>query len=159
MEDGPASLEVRIKAEEEVLAEAFRAAEVSQLAGLPQLEPCEPLCPTSSEIQSLVPAPPVAEHHLVLVCEEKSLLADRAGAAQRDGHTTDLKSAEMMMMMMRLVCLLRNLAQITASQHSVTENNLQTHSSQLSHKCYKLSGGRNMNYLLVINVSSFRLFL
>ncbi|KAM8751496.1 putative ATP-dependent RNA helicase TDRD12 [Acanthopagrus schlegelii] len=99
LEDGPASLEVRIKAEEEVLAEAFRAAEVSQLAGLPQLEPCEPLSPTSSEIQSLVPAPPVAEHHLVPVCEEKSLLADRAGATQRDGHTTDLKSAEMMMMM------------------------------------------------------------
>ncbi|XP_037622451.1 putative ATP-dependent RNA helicase TDRD12 isoform X4 [Sebastes umbrosus] len=63
--DAPASLEVRINAEVEVLAEAFRAAEVSQLADLPHLEPCEPPSPVSSMIQSLVPAPPAAELHLV----------------------------------------------------------------------------------------------
>lgn len=138
MEDGPGSLEVRIKAEEEVLAEAFRAAEVSQLAVLPELEPCEPPGPASSVIQSLVPVPPVAEHHLVPVCDENSLLADWAAAAQRNSHTADLKSAELRM---RLVCLLRNSEQITDKQHhnsSVKENNLQTSSNQFSHKCYKL---------------------
>lgn len=114
MEDGPESLEVRIKAEEELLAEAFRAAEVSQLAVLPELEPCEPPSPASSVIQSLVPVPPVAEHHLVPVCDENSLLADWAAAAQRNSHTADLKSAELMM---RLVCLLRNSEQITDKQH------------------------------------------
>lgn len=114
MEDGPESLEVRIKAEEELLAEAFRAAEVSQLAVLPELEPCEPPSPASLVNQSLVPVPPVAEHHLVPVCDENSLLADWAAAAQRNGHTADLKSAELMM---RLVCLLRNSEQITDKQH------------------------------------------
>ncbi|XP_073327464.1 putative ATP-dependent RNA helicase TDRD12 [Pagrus major] len=97
LEDGPGSLEVRIKAEEEVLAEAFRAAEVSQLDVPPQLEPCEPLSPASSVIQSLVPVPPAAEHHLVPVCDEKSLPADPAAATQRNSHTADLKSAELMM--------------------------------------------------------------
>lgn len=105
MEDGPESLEVRIKAEEKLLAEAFRAAEVSQLAVLPELEPCEPPSPASLVNQSLVPVPPVAEHHLVPVCDENSLLADWTAAAQRNGHTADLRSAELMM---RLVCLLRN---------------------------------------------------
>lgn len=114
MEDGPESLEVRIKAEEELLAEAFRAAEVSQLAVLPELEPCEPPSPASLVIQSLVPVPPVAEHHLVPVCDENSLLADWAAAAQRNGHTADLRSA---VLMMRLVCLLRNSEQITDKQH------------------------------------------
>lgn len=114
MEDGPESLEVRIKAEEELLAEAFRAAEVSQLAVLPELEPCEPPSPASLVNQSLLPVPPVAEHHLVPVCDENSLLADWAAAAQRNGHTADLKSAELMM---RLVCLLRNSEQITDKQH------------------------------------------
>lgn len=114
MEDGPESLEVRIKAEEELLAEAFRAAEVSQLAVLPELEPCEPPSPASLVNQSLVPVPPVAEHHLVPVCDENSLLADWAAAAQRNGHTADLRSAELMM---RLVCLLRNSEQITDKQH------------------------------------------
>lgn len=114
MEDGPESLEVRIKAEEELLAEAFRAAEVSQLAVLPELEPCEPPSPASLVNQSLVPVPPVAEHHLVPVCDENSLLADWAAAAQRNSHTADLRSAELMM---RLVCLLRNSEQITDKQH------------------------------------------
>lgn len=114
MEDGPESLEVRIKAEEELLAEAFRAAEVSQLAVLPELEPCEPPSPASLVNQSLVPVPPVAEHHLVPVCDENSLLADWAAAAQRNGHTADLRSA---VLMMRLVCLLRNSEQITDKQH------------------------------------------
>ncbi|XP_044049258.1 putative ATP-dependent RNA helicase TDRD12 isoform X2 [Siniperca chuatsi] len=98
--DGPASLEVRIKAEEEVLAEVFRAAEVSRLADPPPLKPCEPLSPVSSMIQSLVPAPPVppaAEPHRVPVCDQKSLLASQAAIGQKNTHTADLKSAEQMM--------------------------------------------------------------
>lgn len=107
--ESPASLEVRIKAEEEVLAEAFRAAEVSRLADPPPLEPSEPLILVSSVIQPLVSAPPVlqaaaAEPHLVPVCDEESLLASQAATGQRNSHS-DLKSAEQMM---RLVSLLRN---------------------------------------------------
>ncbi|XP_034390396.1 putative ATP-dependent RNA helicase TDRD12 [Cyclopterus lumpus] len=49
---GPPSLEVRIKAEVEVLAEAVRAAEVSWLADLPPLEPCEPLGPVAPTVRS-----------------------------------------------------------------------------------------------------------
>lgn len=100
-----------MKSEEEVLAEAFRAAEVSLLADPPPLEPCEPLILVSSVIQPLVPAPPVlqaaaaaAEPHLVPVCDEESLLASQAATGQRNSHS-DLKSAEQMM---RLVSLLRN---------------------------------------------------
>lgn len=113
--DGPASLEVRIKAEEEVLAEAFRAAEVSRLADPPHLEPCEPLSPVSSVIQSLAPAPPVpqappaAEPHLVPVCDQKPLLGSQAAIGQRNTHTADLKSAEQLM---RSVSLLRNSARL-----------------------------------------------
>ncbi|XP_070764009.1 putative ATP-dependent RNA helicase TDRD12 [Enoplosus armatus] len=101
--DGPAPLEVRIKAEEEVLAEVFRAAKAGRLAHPPHLEPCEPLSPVSSMIQSLIPAPPVpqappaAEPHLVPVCDQKSLLASQAAIGQRNTHTADLKSAEQMM--------------------------------------------------------------
>ncbi|KAM9351967.1 putative ATP-dependent RNA helicase TDRD12 [Symphorus nematophorus] len=94
--DDPASLEVRIKAEEEVLAEAFRTAEVSRLADPPHLEPCEPLSPVSSVIQSLVPAPPAAEPHLVPVCHQTSLLESQAAVGQRNTHTADLKPAEIM---------------------------------------------------------------
>ncbi|XP_029288889.1 putative ATP-dependent RNA helicase TDRD12 isoform X3 [Cottoperca gobio] len=79
---GPVSLELRIKAEEEVLAEAVRAAEVSQLADLPHLEPCEPLSPVCAMIQSLVPAP--AELHLVPVCVQKLLLARQEAVGQRN---------------------------------------------------------------------------
>ncbi|XP_054475841.1 putative ATP-dependent RNA helicase TDRD12 isoform X2 [Anoplopoma fimbria] len=94
--DGPASLEVRIKAEVEVLAEAVRAVEVSSmLDDLPLLEPCEPLSPVSPTIQSPVPepqAPPAANLHLVPVCDKKPLL-DR----QINTHTADLRSAEQIM--------------------------------------------------------------
>lgn len=100
-----------MKSEEEVLAEAFRAAEVSLLADPPPLEPCEPLILVSSVIQPLVPAPPVlqaaaaaaAEPHLVPVCDEESLLASQAATGQRNSHS-DLSAEQMM----RLVSLLRN---------------------------------------------------
>lgn len=93
--DARPSLEVRIKAEEEVLAEAFKAAEVSQLADPPQLEPCEPLGPVSS-MKPAPPAPPATEPHLVSVCDQKPLL---------DNQSADLRSAEQTM---RLVSLLRD---------------------------------------------------
>lgn len=91
------SLEVGIKPEEEVLAEAFRPAEVSGGADPPQLDPCERLSPASSTIPSLVPAPPAAEPHLVPVCDRKSLLASQAAVGQTNPHSADLKSAEQMM--------------------------------------------------------------
>ncbi|XP_039664374.1 putative ATP-dependent RNA helicase TDRD12 isoform X1 [Perca fluviatilis] len=104
--NGPASLEVRIKAEEEVLAEAFRAAEANRLAQLPHLadiphlEPCEPLNPVSPMTQSLVPEPPVPRApklHLGPVCVQKTLSARQAAIGQRNTHTADLKSAEQIM--------------------------------------------------------------
>ncbi|KAM6926635.1 putative ATP-dependent RNA helicase TDRD12 [Lycodopsis pacificus] len=64
--EGLASLEVRIKAEVEVLAEGGR------LADLPLLEPLRPVSP--------VPAP-----------EQKPLLDRRAAVGQRDARTADLK--------------------------------------------------------------------
>ncbi|XP_068579504.1 putative ATP-dependent RNA helicase TDRD12 [Cebidichthys violaceus] len=84
--DGPASLEVRIKAEVEVLADAVRAAEVGWPADLPLLEPLNPVSPT---IRSPVPAGP--ELHLSPVCDQKPLLDRRAAVGQRDAHTADLK--------------------------------------------------------------------
>ncbi|KAK9516144.1 hypothetical protein VZT92_024097 [Zoarces viviparus] len=78
---GPASLEVRIKAEVEVLADAVRAAEVGRLADLPLLEPLSPVSPT---VRSPVPAPPGPELHLVPVCDQKPLLDRRAAVGQRD---------------------------------------------------------------------------
>nr|XP_033490636.1 putative ATP-dependent RNA helicase TDRD12 isoform X1 [Epinephelus lanceolatus]XP_033490637.1 putative ATP-dependent RNA helicase TDRD12 isoform X1 [Epinephelus lanceolatus] len=92
-EDGPVSLEVRIKAEEEVLPKTFRAAEVSQLDDLPHLEPCEPLSPVSSVIQSLVPAPPTpaaVELHLVPVCDQNGLLDSQAAFGQTNTHTEQM---------------------------------------------------------------------
>ncbi|XP_076588920.1 putative ATP-dependent RNA helicase TDRD12 [Chaetodon auriga] len=88
------SPEARIKAEEDVLAEAFRLAEVSQVTDPPQLEPCEPLGPVSSEIRAVVSAPLGAELGLVPVCD---LLASQAAPGQRNTHTADLRSAEQMM--------------------------------------------------------------
>ncbi|XP_071316534.1 putative ATP-dependent RNA helicase TDRD12 isoform X3 [Trachinotus anak] len=90
-EDVSVSLEVRIKAEGEVLAEVFRAAE-RKLADPPQLEPCEPLSPESSVNQSLVSAPPAPELHLVP--DQKSLSDIWAANQQRSNHSSDLKSAE-----------------------------------------------------------------
>ncbi|XP_070829066.1 putative ATP-dependent RNA helicase TDRD12 [Chaetodon trifascialis] len=88
------SPELRIKAEEEVLAEAFRLAEVSQVADPPQLEPCERLGPVSPQIRSVASAPLEAEPGLAPVCD---LLAGPAAPAQRNTHTADLRSAEQMM--------------------------------------------------------------
>ncbi|KAM7003443.1 putative ATP-dependent RNA helicase TDRD12 [Tautogolabrus adspersus] len=100
--DGPVSLEFRIKAEEDVLAEAFRAAEVSWLADPPQLEGCELLGSESPAIPSFVPAPPepqkpppAVEPNFVPVCDQAPLLSIQEAKAQR--NTSDLKSAEQMM--------------------------------------------------------------
>ncbi|XP_045892826.1 putative ATP-dependent RNA helicase TDRD12 isoform X2 [Micropterus dolomieu] len=95
--DGPVSLEVRIKAEEDVLAQVLRSAEDSGLADLPPLEPCEPLGPVSLVIRSPVPSPPAAEPHLHPVCDQKSLPAIRAAIGQEDAHAADPKSAQQMM--------------------------------------------------------------
>ncbi|KAG8012434.1 Pre-mRNA-processing ATP-dependent RNA helicase PRP5, partial [Nibea albiflora] len=97
--DGLTSPEV-VKAEEEILAEAFRAIEVSRLDDLPELEPCEPLSPESTVIQSMVSEPPVpqapaaGEPHLVSACDQRSLLESQAPIKQKNTHTADLKSAE-----------------------------------------------------------------
>lgn len=91
-----------IRAEEEILAEAFRAIEVSRLDDLPELEPCEPRSPESAMIQSMVSEPPVpqapaaGEPHLVSACDQRSLLASQTPIEQRNDHTADLKSAEQM---------------------------------------------------------------
>ncbi|XP_068458572.1 putative ATP-dependent RNA helicase TDRD12 isoform X2 [Clinocottus analis] len=79
--DGPASLEVRIKAEVEVLTDAVRAAEVGWLADLPLLEPCEPLGPVT---------PPAARLHPVPACGQNPLQP----RAHRNAHTADPESAE-----------------------------------------------------------------
>ena len=93
--DGSASLEVRIKAEEEVLAEAFRAAEVKKLAvpDAPHLMTYEPV---SSLNQFLVPAPPAPEVQTVSVYDQKS---------PSDIQTADLGSA-VQMMRFRFLCTL-----------------------------------------------------
>ncbi|XP_039989883.1 putative ATP-dependent RNA helicase TDRD12 isoform X2 [Xiphias gladius] len=88
------SLEVRIKAEEEVLAEVFRAAEVRKLADRPQLEPCEPLSPVSSMKQTPVPEPPAPELHLGPVFDQRSPSDIRAANEQRNNHISDLQSVE-----------------------------------------------------------------
>ncbi|XP_074533971.1 putative ATP-dependent RNA helicase TDRD12 [Halichoeres trimaculatus] len=77
-EDGPVSLEARIKAEEEVLAE------VSRLSDLPPLQPCEPLSPLTV-IQSIIPetqAPNLA------LCDQIPL---RDQQEERNSHTPDLR--------------------------------------------------------------------
>nr|XP_029133392.1 putative ATP-dependent RNA helicase TDRD12 isoform X1 [Labrus bergylta]XP_029133393.1 putative ATP-dependent RNA helicase TDRD12 isoform X1 [Labrus bergylta] len=101
--DGPVSLEFRIKAEEEVLAEAFRAAEVSWRANPPQLDPCEPLGPESPVMPSFVPAPPepqkpaaAAEPNPVPVCDQTPLLSIQEAKAL-NSYTPDLKSTEQIM--------------------------------------------------------------
>ncbi|XP_069384015.1 putative ATP-dependent RNA helicase TDRD12 [Paralichthys olivaceus] len=85
VEDNSVSLEVRIKAEEEVLAEVFRAAEARKLSDPPQLEPLSPVSPMS---HSPVPAPPASQLHLSDI---------QAADEQRYNHTPDLKSASQMM--------------------------------------------------------------
>lgn len=95
-QDGAASLEVRIEAEEEVLAEAFRAAEIRKLTASdsPHLKTHEPLSPVSLLNQFLVPAPEV---QTVSVYDQKS-----PSDIQRSIQTADLGSA---VQMMRLVSL------------------------------------------------------
>ncbi|CAJ1055897.1 uncharacterized protein tdrd12 isoform X4 [Xyrichtys novacula] len=92
--DGPGSLEVRIKAEEDVLAEAFRAAEVRWLSEPPPLEPCEPLSPPDPLIQSFVPEP---EPNLGPVCDQRPLIAPQAAVEEINSFTPDLQSAEQLM--------------------------------------------------------------
>lgn len=131
--EGPTSLQAVIKAEEEVLAEAFRASEVSQLDDPPRLEPCEQLSPVSSVIQPVVPAPPVlliaaaVEPHPVPMCEEESLLASQEPRGRRNSHAADLKSAEQMMRLVSAVKLQlpfksRTLTSVTLHYHTKTSN-------------------------------------
>ncbi|KAM7415279.1 hypothetical protein PAMA_019888 [Pampus argenteus] len=96
--DGAASLDVRIKAEEEVLAEAFRAAEIKKLAAPdpPRLKTYEPLSPISSLNQFLVPAPPAAEVQTVSVHDQKSLSDIQAADEQRSIQTAGSESAMQM---------------------------------------------------------------
>ncbi|KAI9547393.1 hypothetical protein NQZ68_016942 [Dissostichus eleginoides] len=88
---GSVSLEVRIEAEQDVLAEAVRAAE---LADLPHLEPFEPLSPDSSTIQSLVPVTPVPaalDLHLAPVSDQRPLMVNQSAAGERNTHSADLR--------------------------------------------------------------------
>ncbi|XP_067349996.1 putative ATP-dependent RNA helicase TDRD12 [Channa argus] len=88
------SLEVRIKAEEVVLAGAFRAAEVKKLTEPPQLESCESLSPESSTNQSAEPAGP--ELCPVPLGNHEALSDMWAVNEQRNSHTPDLKSKHIM---------------------------------------------------------------
>ncbi|XP_069575745.1 putative ATP-dependent RNA helicase TDRD12 [Brachyistius frenatus] len=94
--DGLPSLEVRIKAQEDVLAEAFRVAKVGTLADpdLPHLEPCEPLSPSTN--QNLLQAPPAPELHPDPPCDQKSQLEKQTDDGRTNSHPADLKSAEQM---------------------------------------------------------------
>ncbi|XP_067446784.1 putative ATP-dependent RNA helicase TDRD12 isoform X3 [Thunnus thynnus] len=91
--DGSASLEVRIKAEEEVLAEAFRAAEVKKLAvpDPPHLMTYEPV---SLLNQFLVPAPPAPEVQTVSVYDQKSPSDIQTADQQTNIQTADLGSGD-----------------------------------------------------------------
>ncbi|XP_035497182.2 putative ATP-dependent RNA helicase TDRD12 isoform X2 [Scophthalmus maximus] len=95
-EDISVSLEGRIKAEEEVLAKVFRAAQARKLSDPPHIKPCDPLNPVSSVNQSPVPAPQAPKLHLVPVCEEAALSDIQAAKEQRNNRTSDLKPAEQM---------------------------------------------------------------
>lgn len=106
------SLEGRIKAEEEVLAKVFRAAQARKLSDPPHIKPCDPLNPVSSVNQSPVPAPQAPKLHLVPVCEEAALSDIQAAKEQRNNRTSDLKPAEQMR---RLVSSLRSAAQIDST--------------------------------------------
>ena len=123
------SLEFRTKAEEEALAEVFRVAEVRKLklADPPPLEPCEPLSPVSSMIQSLVPAPTVPERHPVPVCDQNFLSDIGVTDGKRNDHTSDLKSAEPSMA--KLVSLLWRLFRFQTRNFTI-------YSFQF-HCCYK----------------------
>ncbi|KAF3855308.1 hypothetical protein F7725_023363 [Dissostichus mawsoni] len=84
--NGSVSLEVRIEAEQDVLAEA--------LADLPHLEPFEPLSPDSSTIQSLVPVPPVPpvlDLHLAPVSDQRPLMVNQSAGGERNTHSADLR--------------------------------------------------------------------
>ena len=109
LKDNSVSLEVRIKAEEEVLAEVFRAAKARKLSDPPQLEPCEPLSPVSPMNHTPVTAPPACQLRLCPVFEQEALSEIQAADEQRYNRTPDLKSAKQMM---RLVSSLPSSAQI-----------------------------------------------
>ncbi|XP_034443256.1 putative ATP-dependent RNA helicase TDRD12 [Hippoglossus hippoglossus] len=110
LKDNSVSLEVRIKAEEEVLAEVFRAAEARKLSAPPQLEPCEPLNPVSPMNHTPVPAPPACQLRLFPVFEQEALSEIQAADEQRYNHTPDLKSAKQMMRDGGELCPTTNLA-------------------------------------------------
>ncbi|XP_053175396.1 putative ATP-dependent RNA helicase TDRD12 [Scomber japonicus] len=76
---GSASLEVRIKAEEEVLAEAFRAAEIKKLAAPdpPRPKTYEPLSPVSILNRFLIPATPAPEVQTVPAHDQKSDIVEQ----------------------------------------------------------------------------------
>ncbi|XP_072241434.1 putative ATP-dependent RNA helicase TDRD12 [Leuresthes tenuis] len=78
--DGSSPLEVSIKAEEEVLAPAFRVGEVRSVAALdpPQLKPHETFTMLASTNQSLVQASPRPEVHQVSICDQHSPLESQS---------------------------------------------------------------------------------
>ncbi|KAM9854853.1 putative ATP-dependent RNA helicase TDRD12 [Aulostomus maculatus] len=90
VEDGGVSLDARIKVQEEVLAEACRAAEVKKLASPdpPHLTVPEPVSPGSLRKTSLIPAPAVSpECLLVSVPDPGSLLDTEAEDEERNPGT------------------------------------------------------------------------
>ncbi|CAK6977923.1 putative ATP-dependent RNA helicase TDRD12 [Scomber scombrus] len=91
---GSASLEVRIKAEEEVLAEAFRATEIKKLAApdLPRPKTHEPLSPVSTLNRFLIPATPAPQVQTVSAHDQRSDIV-QAADEQRSIQTADLRSA------------------------------------------------------------------
>ncbi|XP_029991466.1 putative ATP-dependent RNA helicase TDRD12 [Sphaeramia orbicularis] len=90
------------KAEEDILAEAFRAAEIGKpsAADPPYLKTHEPLSPLCIMNQSLIPASPVSqaapahEHDSVLVCDLDYLLNGQVVTEQTHPKTIDLISPE-----------------------------------------------------------------
>ncbi|XP_062246116.1 putative ATP-dependent RNA helicase TDRD12 [Platichthys flesus] len=110
LKDNLLAIEVRIKAEEEVLAEVFRAAEARKLSDPPQLEPCEPLSPVGPMNQNQVPATPACHLRLIPVFEQECLPEIQAADEQRCNRTPDLKSAKQMMREGGELCPMTNLA-------------------------------------------------
>ncbi|XP_047451385.1 putative ATP-dependent RNA helicase TDRD12 isoform X2 [Mugil cephalus] len=98
LEDGLLSLEVKIKAEEGVLAEAFRDAECKEPAAtdLLHLGSCDPLSKISSTSHSVVQASPEPELYHVPVCDPNSQLDNQTDNGQRTPQPADMKSDEPM---------------------------------------------------------------
>ncbi|CAB1459642.1 unnamed protein product [Pleuronectes platessa] len=110
LKDNSLSLEVRIKAEEEVLAEVFRAAEARKLSDPPQLEPCQPSSPVSPMNHTPVQAPLACHLSLIPVFEQEALSEIQAADEQRYNRSPDLKSAKQMMRDGGELCPMTNLA-------------------------------------------------